>query len=156
MNATVDFQNQIVSSDIFVPTQDQIDTWVNGVCEKLTEDVELTIRITDEEEMLNLNSTYRGKSYATNVLSFPADIPEELEIPLLGDIVICAGVVNKEAEEQSKLAEAHWAHMVIHGTLHLLGYDHIVDSEAEEMESKEIMVLQQLGFKNPYLITENK
>jgi probable rRNA maturation factor len=115
---------------------------------------EMTIRIVDEAEMTNLNGTYRGKAYPTNVLSFPFDMPEDvdLELPILGDLVICASVVIKEAREQHKTVAAHWAHMVVHGTLHLLGYDHVKDSEAESMEAEEINILKSLGFSDPYKI----
>ena len=113
---------------------------------------EMTIRIVDEKEMTMLNGTYRGKQYPTNVLSFPFDMSDDinLEIPLLGDLVICAAVVEREALDQQKSVEAHWAHMVVHGTLHLLGYDHEKESDANVMEAKEINILQALGFNNPY------
>ena len=156
VNATVDLQIPLKNYSDFLPAEKEIARWVNAACAELKYDVELTIRISDAEEITDLNATYRGKSYATNVLSFPAEIPEEIDLALLGDIVICADVVNKEAKEQAKTRESHWAHMVIHGTLHLLGYDHMTDAEAEEMENKEIILMQQLGFINPYLTTENK
>ena len=113
-------------------------------------DAQLSIRIVDETESQVLNRDYRGKDTPTNVLSFPMDLPEELDLPMLGDLVICAPVVAREAEQQDKSLQAHWAHMVIHGVLHLQGYDHIVDDEAEKMEALEIRLLQQLGFANPY------
>ena len=103
------------------------------------------------DEGQSLNHTYRGKDYATNVLSFPADLPPELDLPLLGDLVVCAPVVAREATEQHKQLNAHWAHMVIHGCLHLLGYDHIDDAEADEMEALERELLAQLGIADPYL-----
>ncbi|GGC99887.1 rRNA maturation RNase YbeY [Halopseudomonas salina] len=112
---------------------------------------ELTIRLVDEEESQTLNREYRHKDYPTNVLSFPADLPPELNIPLLGDLVICAPVVAREAEEQEKPLQAHWAHMVIHGCLHLIGYDHMEDAQADEMESLERQLLAQLGIADPYL-----
>ncbi|QIB52886.1 rRNA maturation RNase YbeY [Pseudomonas sp. OIL-1] len=112
---------------------------------------ELTIRLVDADESRELNHEYRGKDYATNVLSFPSDLPPELNIPLLGDLVICVPVVLQEAAEQGKTAEAHWAHMVIHGCLHLLGYDHVEDTEAEEMETLERQLLGELGISDPYL-----
>lgn len=115
---------------------------------------ELTIRLVDEEESRTLNHEYRGKDYATNVLSFPADLPPELEIPLLGDLVICVPVVQREALEQGKTAYAHWAHMVIHGCLHLIGHDHIDDDEAEEMEEFERQLLAELDIADPYLNDE--
>jgi probable rRNA maturation factor len=113
---------------------------------------EMTIRIVDEKEMTTLNATYRHKNKPTNVLSFPVDLPNDisLDVPLLGDLVICATVVNQEAREQSKSCESHWAHMVVHGTLHLLGYDHENPADALIMEQEEIQILQALGFSNPY------
>ena len=100
-----------------------------------------------------LNKEYRGKDKPTNVLSFPFDdmagLPEE-ETRLLGDLVICAPVVRKEAKKQDKRPKDHWAHMVVHGTLHLLGYDHIEEAEASEMEALEARILEQFGIKNPY------
>jgi probable rRNA maturation factor len=115
---------------------------------------EMTIRIVDETEMTSLNGTYRGKHYPTNVLSFPFDMPEDidLDLPILGDLVICASVVEKEATEQHKIVADHWAHMVVHGTLHLLGYDHEQDDAAASMEAEEITILKTLGFQNPYKI----
>ena len=100
---------------------------------------ELSVRFVDETEMQALNLKFRKKDKPTNVLSFPANLPKEivLPVPLLGDIVICAGVVEKEAAEQKKTLEAHWAHMLLHGILHLVGYDHVIDSDAEQMEQKE-------------------
>ena len=112
---------------------------------------ELTIRLVDAVESQTLNRDYRDKDYPTNVLSFPADLPPELDIPLLGDLVICVPVVNREAQEQGKTSAAHWAHMVIHGCLHLLGHDHIEDDEAEVMEQLERQLLAELGIADPYL-----
>ncbi len=112
---------------------------------------ELTIRLVDAEESQQLNSEYRHKDYPTNVLSFPADLPPELNIPLLGDLVICVPVVNREATEQGKTRDAHWAHMVIHGCLHLLGHDHIDDDEADAMEQLERQLLAELNIADPYL-----
>ena len=105
--------------------------------------------------MTELNSQYRHKAYPTNVLSFPFDMPDIEETPFLGDIVICASVVNEEAIEQNKLPEAHWAHMVVHGTLHLLGYDHETEADANIMEPEETHILHRLGFANPYQSEEN-
>ena len=112
--------------------------------------VELSLRIVDEAEITQLNASYRGQHTPTNVLAFPAHMPEELGLALLGDVVICAPVVRAEAREQHKALEAHWAHMVVHGTLHLLGYDHIDDAEAEAMEAQEIAILDRLNFPDPY------
>ena len=102
------------------------------------------------EQAQNPDREYRGKDYATNVLSFPADLPPEVQLPLLGDIVICAAVVSREAREQNKALDAHWAHMLIHGTLHLQGYDHQNDADAKKMESREKRILAKLGFDDPY------
>lgn len=114
-------------------------------------ETELTIRIVDEAESHELNLTYRGKDKPTNVLSFPFEVPEGIELPLLGDLVICRQVVEKEAVEQAISLESHWAHLAIHGTLHLLGYDHLTDEEAEEMESLETEIMQSLGYEDPYI-----
>ena len=114
---------------------------------------EVSIRITDETEMAELNTTYRGKIGPTNVLSFPADLPEDIDAELLGDIVIAAPVVFQEAQQQNKTVIAHWAHLTVHGTLHLLGHDHIGDDEAAVMEALEIQILAKLGFNDPYQST---
>lgn len=111
---------------------------------------ELSIRIVGTREGRTLNRTYRGKDYATNVLSFPTDLPPGVRLPLLGDIAICAPVVRREATEQDKLAAHHWAHLTVHGVLHLLGYDHIEEAEAEKMEALETRILKGLGMPNPY------
>ncbi|TCV94935.1 putative rRNA maturation factor [Luteibacter rhizovicinus] len=111
---------------------------------------ELAIRIVDIEEGQALNLQYRGRDYATNVLSFPADLPPGLNLPLIGDLVICAPVVAREAAEQGKPEAHHWAHMTIHGVLHLLGHDHIVEAEAEKMEALETRILAGLGIPDPY------
>ena len=112
---------------------------------------EITIRVVDEQESQQLNGEFRGKNKPTNVLSFPFEVPPQVECELLGDLVICEPVMSGEAEVQNKALNSHWAHLVIHGTLHLLGFDHIEDDEAEEMESMEIKILEHLGIKNPYI-----
>jgi len=114
-----------------------------------SKDAELTIRIVNEAESTALNETYRRKQGPTNVLSFPFEAPPEVETPLLGDIVICAPVVLTEAIRQGKAPAAHWAHLVAHGVLHLLGYDHD-EEHAEAMEALEIRILAGLGFPDPY------
>ena len=142
---------QLASSAPDLPSEAQFRTWCELALRQRTADSELTIRLVDEAEGRELNHTYRQRDYATNVLSFPADVPDELlDIPLLGDLVICVPVVVREAQEQSKSLEAHWAHLVIHGCLHLLGYDHILDAEAEEMEALERALLAELGYPDPY------
>lgn len=111
---------------------------------------ELAIRIVDADEGRALNRDYRGKDYATNVLSFPAELPPGVQLPLIGDLAICAPVVLREAAEQGKLPRDHWAHLTVHGVLHLLGYDHLVDAEAEAMEALETRILARLGIADPY------
>ncbi len=134
-----------------LPTEEQIVQWATAAVQPEGDEVEMTVRIVDEVESHELNLTYRGKDRPTNVLSFPFECPDEVELPLLGDLVICRQVVEREAAEQEKPLMAHWAHMVVHGSLHLLGYDHIEDDEAEEMESLETQIMQGLGFDDPYL-----
>lgn len=134
-----------------LPTEQQFQQWATAAVQAENLQPEITIRVVDEAESQSLNATYRGKDYPTNVLSFPFECPEEVELPLLGDLVICRQVVEREAQEQGKPLMAHWAHMVVHGCLHLLGYDHIEDAEAEEMESLETEIMQDLGFADPYL-----
>ncbi|MBF0751229.1 MULTISPECIES: rRNA maturation RNase YbeY [Pasteurellaceae] len=134
-----------------LPTEQQIIQWATAAVQPESENMEMTVRIVDEAESHELNLTYRGKDRPTNVLSFPFECPDAVELPLLGDLVICRQVVEREAKEQGKPLMAHWAHMVVHGSLHLLGYDHIEDDEAEEMESLETQIMQNLGFADPYL-----
>ena len=134
-----------------LPTVEQIEQWATAAVQPQSDEVEMTVRIVDEAESHELNLNYRGKDRPTNVLSFPFECPDEVELPLLGDLVICRQVVEREAQEQDKPAMAHWAHMVVHGSLHLLGYDHIEDDEAEEMESLETQIMTELGFADPYL-----
>ena len=134
-----------------LPSEAQITLWAQSAVKPTVDDLEMTVRIVDEGESQMLNRTYRGKDYPTNVLSFPFESPAEVELPLLGDLVICRQVVEREAQEQGKPLTAHWAHMVVHGSLHLLGYDHLEDIEAEEMESLEREIMQSLAFADPYL-----
>lgn len=134
-----------------LPTAEQIEQWATAAVQPQSDEVEMTVRIVDEAESHALNLNYRGKDRPTNVLSFPFECPDEVELPLLGDLVICRQVVEREAQEQEKPLMAHWAHMVVHGSLHLLGYDHIEDDEAEEMESLETQIMTELGFADPYL-----
>ncbi|VEB23409.1 rRNA maturation RNase YbeY [Avibacterium volantium] len=146
----VDLQIAVENSEN-LPTEQQFQQWATAAVQAENRQPEITIRVVDEAESQSLNATYRGKDYPTNVLSFPFECPEEVELPLLGDLVICRQVVEREAQEQGKPLMAHWAHMVVHGCLHLLGYDHIEDDEAEEMESLETEIMQDLGFADPYL-----
>jgi probable rRNA maturation factor len=111
---------------------------------------ELLIRIVDKAEIQNLNKTYRHKDQVTNVLSFPSDLPVEIDESILGDVVICTDVVDEEAKAQNKAFDHHLLHMAIHGTLHLLGFDHIEESDANKMESLEIKILEKIEIANPY------
>ncbi|WP_133011652.1 rRNA maturation RNase YbeY [Marinomonas flavescens] len=137
-----------------LPSFEDFSRWIKVALPTIGDEFEVTVRLVDEEESLALNSEYRGKDKSTNVLSFPFEAPMDLDVPLLGDLVICTQVVNREAEEQQKTALDHWAHLTIHGILHLRGYDHIDDDEAEEMEALEIQLLASLGISDPYLIKE--
>ena len=137
-----------------LPLLTDIEKWVLIAINKGStidrQEAELTVRLVDIEESQQLNHDYRDKDKPTNVLSFPFQNPPGITLPLLGDLVICKQVVEKEATEQNKSLNAHWAHMIIHGTLHLLGYDHIIEEEAIEMESIETQLLVELGFPAPY------
>lgn len=147
MSVTVDFQRAFEGES---PVLSQFEIWAAAALSDVEEDCELSIRLVDEDESAELNNEYRGKNGPTNVLSFPFEAPIELEPRLLGDLVICVPVVVREAAEQGKSVDDHWAHMVVHGCLHLLGYDHIEDYEAEQMEALEITILQTLNIANPY------
>lgn len=148
-SVTIQIDVQHASACENIPAEKKIITWAKLALSNNNDPTEFTIRIVDEEEMFELNHKWRGIEKITNVLSFPAG--ENVVAPeLLGDIAICAPVINKEAIEQEKLLEAHWAHMVIHGVLHLLGYDHNINEDAEKMESQEIEFLKTLNFPNPY------
>ncbi|CAJ1787323.1 Endoribonuclease YbeY [Aeromonas hydrophila] len=153
MSVTLDLQLASASTD-GLPSEAQLQGWLDGTILGFQQEAEVTVRIIDEAESNELNLTYRGKDKPTNVLSFPFEAPPGLELPLLGDLVICRQVVEHEAAEQGKPLMAHWAHMVVHGSLHLLGYDHIEDDEAEEMEALERDIMQELGFADPYLNDE--
>jgi probable rRNA maturation factor len=133
------------------PDEAQIQAWVDAALEDVNQDTEMVIRIVDEAESAQLNEQYRHKKGPTNILSFPFEVPDGIELNLLGDLVICAPVVAREASEQHKPLGHHWAHIVVHGVLHLLGYDHIDDDEAELMEGKEIEILKKLNINNPYI-----
>jgi len=146
-----DIQREVAA----LPKDEEISVWLNQtlVFEKRI-DAELTIRFVSEAESAALNEQYRSKKGSTNVLSFPfetpAEIEDDIELNLLGDLVICSDVVTRQAQQQQKLELAHWAHMIVHGTLHLLGYDHLTDEEADIMENKEVQILSQLGYPDPY------
>lgn len=146
MKAKIDIQ---LASEQPHPDIKQLQSWAQLALHEHPNS-EMTLRLVDREEIHQLNHTYRHKDAPTNVLSFPSDLPDYLDIALLGDVVICNDVVNQEAQEQNKPHDAHWAHMVIHGCLHLLGYDHIEESDAQIMEHLECQLLAQLGYTNPY------
>ena len=140
-NVTVQFNTE----EPGIPAEDEILHWAGSMLDG--EEGEVTIRITDEDEMRRLNYRWRNIDCPTNVLSFPL---HDAGSPLLGDIVICAPVLRREVAQQGKSAHAHWAHMIIHGILHLMGYDHSDETDAESMEAKETAILQDLGFPDPY------
>jgi probable rRNA maturation factor len=141
---------QYVVSEEGLPRRADFRRWVAAALGNHYAHAELTIRLVDEDEGAELNRRYRSKEGATNVLSFPFDAPVPFKIPFLGDIVICAPVVAREAEVQVKKPEAHWAHLVVHGVLHLLGFDHQKESEAQQMEALEVTILRSLGYSDPY------
>lgn len=136
-----------------LPSRNELEAWVATVLSRHPDDSrhELSLRFVDSDEGRELNRDYRGKDQPTNVLSFPFENPPGMALPLLGDLVLCHPVVAREATEQDKPLHDHYAHMVVHGTLHLLGHDHLEDDEAEAMESLEREILAELGIADPYL-----
>ena len=154
----VDFQVEFEADNL--PDFEQVNLWAQSALQGLKDNADLSIVIVGPEESQNLNLEFRGKDKPTNVLSFPFEMPEELiglddnMANLLGDLIICAPVVETEAQEQNKPLKSHWAHMVVHGCLHLLGYDHIKDDEADIMENLERDILKRLDIPDPYLITD--
>ena len=152
MNTEVEIQFAIDTSPL--PTIEQVQIWVDAALAQYSTHFSMCIRIVNTDESQALNSEYRGKDKPTNVLSFPFEMPDcvTVETEILGDLVVCAPVVSQEASEQNKMLFDHWAHMIIHGTLHLLGFDHIKDAEAEEMEQLERDILAKLNIADPYLI----
>jgi len=149
INITVQY---IVTDKSVCPDEAQLSEWANSANININKKVELTIRIVEEAESSELNQRYRNKNSATNVLAFPFDDDVGGELSLLGDLVICAQIIVAEAEQQSKTEMEHWAHIVIHGVLHLQGLDHISSQQAEEMEFLETKILKTLGYKNPYQV----
>ena len=149
MNVTIDLQNASGSKQ--VPLRRQFKHWalaaLNGLPATAAHN-RLSIRLVDEAESATLNGQYRHRQGATNILSFPA--PAGMPTPLLGDLAICAAVVEREAREQGKASDAHWAHLTVHGVLHLHGYDHEEPREAAAMEALETQILQHLGYSDPY------
>lgn len=150
MSAHLTIDMQIASTSQYLPSKDEFHTWAAAAVGNLREHAEISLRIVDLEEGTALNKHWRNKNTPTNVLSFPSDLPPELGLPLLGDIVICAPVIEREASQQHKQLQSHWAHMVIHGILHLLGFDHLDDQQAEIMETLEKNIMETLNFCDPY------
>ncbi len=147
MAITIDLQNDAALE--CVPGIQQFQNWVTAALQESHSELEQTIRIVDETESRDLNGRFRNKDAATNVLAFPSD-SDLLDYDCLGDLVICAPIVVAEATAQGKPVEAHWAHLVVHGMLHLQGFDHNNDDETAQMEALEIKILNFLGYTNPY------
>lgn len=143
VNIDLDFQNISQSQDI--PELSLFNVWILAALKDRCKQAEIAVRIVDPLEMQQLNARFRGQNKPTNVLAFPLET-----VPLVGDIVICASVVADEAQRQKKEIKAHWAHLTVHGVLHLLGYDHLEPAQAELMEGLEVKILKDLNFSNPY------
>ena len=142
---------QRISDSSLMPRDEEFQLWAEKALIDYHQDTEILIRIVDTQEISDLNQQYRHKTGPTNILSFPFEVPEGIDgLDLLGDLVVCAEVLEHEAKAQNKKLKDHWAHIIIHGILHLIGYDHINDADAIEMEAKEIHLLQQLTIDNPY------
>jgi probable rRNA maturation factor len=149
MAIEVEVQYAVAAEDL--PTPKDFESWIAAALAG-RDDAELTVRVVGRDESRDLNARYRDKDAPTNVLSFPADLPPGVELPLLGDIVICAPLVEREARAQGKAIRAHWAHLTVHGLLHLLGYDHQEEAEAAAMEALETRILAGLGYADPYAV----
>ncbi|KTC92968.1 MULTISPECIES: rRNA maturation RNase YbeY [Legionella] len=150
MSYHIDLQH---ACDEPIPVSDEsLRTWAELALLEHMDSAELTLRLVDPTEITDLNHTYRHQNKPTNVLAFPSELPDniELDYPLLGDVIICPLVLQQESQESGKSLQEHWAHIVIHGVLHLLGYDHIKDSDAGIMQALEVKLLSKLGFANPY------
>jgi probable rRNA maturation factor len=148
---------QVACTTDELPSQAQLQLWVEtalSTASQTTQTFELTIRLVEPEESQQLNNQFRGQNKPTNVLSFPFEVPEGITLNLLGDLVICVDIMKNEAKLQNKNLFDHWAHLVIHGCFHLLGFDHISDIEAVEMEGIEVAALAKLHINNPYLLSE--
>jgi len=146
---TIEVEVQRETSNSSVPSDQQFEQWAAAALQGHGES-ELVIRVVDQEESRRLNEQFAKRNKATNVLSFPAGLPPSIDLALLGDIVICAPLVEREAEQQNKSIVAHWAHLTVHGILHLLGHDHQSDQEAANMETLETSLVQSFGFPDPY------
>ena len=148
--AQVDVDVEDASGTAGNPSEADFRSWAAAAFTGRRAQAEVSIRIVGEAEGAELNARYRGKTGATNVLSFPAELPPGVPLPMVGDLVICAPVVEREAQAQGKQASAHWAHLTVHGCLHLIGYDHEEEAQAAEMEALETAILAGLGFPDPY------
>jgi len=149
---SIEVDLQIASNTSNLPKAENLESWVNTALSTVSkDDLELTLRIVDEDEMQSLNREYRNQDKPTNVLSFPFDDPPGIKTTLLGDILICAPVVEREAKDYGVDLNEHWAHMVVHGILHLCGYDHMQTIEATEMAKLELQILEKIGFYNRQL-----
>jgi len=137
-----------------MPSARSLAGWAGAALGARAAGKEIAVQLVSANESRRLNLQYRGKDLPTNVLSFPTTAPPGIRPQPLGDLVICPVVLKREAREQGKSERAHWAHLVVHGTLHLVGYDHECDSDAKRMERREITVLRKLGFANPYLLLD--
>ena len=147
MSIIVDLQNDDALLDI--PSSKHFSRWIQAALREPFDNLEQTIRVIAETESQSLNLQYRGKDAPTNILSFPAEIPY-IDYQCLGDLVVCSPIVTREACEQDKELDAHWAHLIVHGMLHLQGFDHQTDDEADKMEALEVEILSTLGYINPY------
>ena len=153
---TVSVDMQVVSEQAGIPDVGKFQRWIDAAVGTRREQAEVVVRIVDEAESTQLNEAYRNKQGPTNVLSFPFEAPEQVKMDLLGDLVICAPVISREAQEQGKTEDSHWAHMAVHGSLHLLGFDHQTDEQAREMEGLERDILVAMGYEPPYRIEEEQ
>ncbi|MEN9916756.1 MAG: endoribonuclease YbeY [Pseudomonadota bacterium] len=142
---------QIIASNTFIPSRYFLQRWVNKALAKQVTTNQVNIRLVSKKESAELNSHYRHKKGPTNILSFPFEPPPGISSAFLGDLVVCAALVNQQAKQQEKTRLAHWAHLIIHGCLHLIGYDHVHDKDANKMEALEIQLLKELGYENPYI-----
>lgn len=151
MNVTVELQNASLDQD-GLPSEETLETWAQKALEigGRTADAELTVRLVEPQEIQSLNALYRHIDKPTNILSFPFECPEEVELPLIGDLIVCMQVLRREAEEQGKSVEEHFAHLIVHGCLHLIGFDHIEPEDAKIMEPLEVKAVMALGYDNPY------
>lgn len=147
---TISATIQNVSSTLEIPSESDIDDWIRtALLHTGRNRAELTLRIVDQEEITSLNRTYRDRNYPTDVLSFAPNLPAGLPLDLLGDIVICADIVNNQANQLNAAMHSHWARIVTHGVLHLCGFDHEDSDEADKMETTEFTILSKLGIQHP-------